>query len=188
MMTSDKNIFAVGDCSEKKDFFTKNKIGVMLASTATTQARIAGCNLFKKSARKDVGTIASYSTKIGELVLGSTGMTEKTAMQKGFKVVIGRAESSDRHPEKLEDSTRIKLKLVFSNLGVIIGGQVIGGDSAGEIINIISTAIQKKFHLRELENLQVATHPKLTSAPTGYPIIIAAQDALQYLKSDGREE
>jgi NADPH-dependent 2,4-dienoyl-CoA reductase/sulfur reductase-like enzyme len=182
LKTSDKNIFAVGDCSEKKDFFTKHSVSVMLASTATTQARIAGCNLFKKFVRKDIGTIASYSTKIGDLVLSSTGMTEKTAKEKGFKIITGTAESWDKHPEKLPNSSKIKVKLVFSNSGILLGGQVMGSESAGEVINVISTAIQKKFHLCEIEDLQIATHPKLTPAPTTYPIINAAQDALQHLK------
>lgn len=188
LRTSDKNIFAVGDCSEKKDFFTRKTSSVMLASTATTQARIAGCNLFKKFVRKDIGTIASYSTKIGNLVLSSTGMTEKTAKEKGFEIITGSAESWDKHPEKLPDVSKIKVKLIFLKTGVIIGGQVMGGDSAGEIINVISTAIQKKFHLCELEDLQIATHPKLTPAPTVYPIINAAQDALQHLKVKKNEK
>ena len=45
--TSDKDIFAVGDCAEKTDFFTQKQTNIMLASTATTEARIAGANLFK---------------------------------------------------------------------------------------------------------------------------------------------
>jgi len=182
LRTSDKNIFAVGDCSEKTDFFTREKISVMLASTATTEARIAGCNLFEKFARKNMGTIASYSTKIKDLTLGSTGMTEKTAVERGFKIIVGNAESFDKHPKNMPNTSKIKVKLIFSRPGIILGGQVAGGESAGEVINIISTAIQKKFSLSELEDLQIATHPKLTSAPTNYPIINAAQNALQKLK------
>jgi hypothetical protein len=32
--------------------------------------------------------------------------------------------------------------------------------------------------MTELETLQMATHPYLTSAPTMYPIVLAAQDAI----------
>jgi NADH oxidase (H2O2-forming) len=58
-----------------------------------------------------------------------------------------------------------------------MGGQVAGGISAGEIINIIGMAIQKRVSCTELETLQMATHPHLTPAPTMYPIVLAAQDA-----------
>jgi NADPH-dependent 2,4-dienoyl-CoA reductase/sulfur reductase-like enzyme/predicted CoA-binding protein len=179
LKTSDKNIFAIGDCSEKRDFFTKETTNVMLASTATTQARIAGCNLFEKFIINDTGTIASYSTKINELCLGSTGMTEKTAIEKGFKIVTGIAQSPDKHPEKLPNSSKVTVKLIFSELGIILGGQISGGDSIGEMINVVSIAIQNKWSLMDLEKLQISTHPKLTPAPTTYPIINAAQNALQ---------
>jgi len=59
-----------------------------------------------------------------------------------------------------------------------MGGQVAGGMSAGEIINIIGLAIQQRVSAVELDTMQVATHPYLTSAPTAYPIIMAAQDAM----------
>jgi len=66
--------------------------------------------------------------------------------------------------------------LIFSRQsGILMGGQVSGGMSAGEVINIIGLAIQQRVSATELETLQVATHPYLTSAPTMYPIIVAAQ-------------
>ncbi|MHA1582684.1 MAG: pyridine nucleotide-disulfide oxidoreductase, partial [Candidatus Baldrarchaeia archaeon] len=55
--------------------------------------------------------------------------------------------------------------------------QVIGGKSVGEIINIIGLAIQKGLTAAELCLMQIGTHPLLTSPPTAYPIIAAAEDA-----------
>jgi len=183
LRTSNKNIFAVGDCCEKKDFFTKERTSVMLASAATTQARIAGHNLFTKNPRAYNGTIASYSTKIGDLSLSSTGITERTAKEKGLDIITGIAESFDKHPANLPDSSQVRVKLVFSKkTKILLGGQILGGDSVGEMINILSTGIQKKFTINEIESLQIATHPKLTPPPTTYPIINAAQNALQHLK------
>lgn len=185
LRTSDKNIFAIGDCTEKENFITRSKENIMLASTATTQARIVGFNLFNKEKNKDYGTLASYSTKIGDICMASTGITEKTAKANKIDIIIGFAESFDKHPVKLPNSNRIKVKLIFSKKSEeIIGGQILGGDSIGEMINVISTAIQKRFKIHEIEALQIATHPKLTSAPTTYPIINAAQNAIQKLKNE----
>ncbi|MDA3823361.1 MAG: FAD-dependent oxidoreductase, partial [Bacteroidales bacterium] len=66
MRTADSNVFAVGDCAEKRDFVTRKSCPIMLASTACAEARIAGMNLFKLSAIKTFsGTISIFSTALG---------------------------------------------------------------------------------------------------------------------------
>ncbi|MFA4989379.1 MAG: FAD-dependent oxidoreductase [Candidatus Omnitrophota bacterium] len=179
MRTSvDPDIFAIGDCSCKRDFYTRKAISVMLASTATAEARIAGANLYQiKVIRENKGTIAIYSTYIDGLVLGSAGLTEKTAREEGFEIVVVSIDGVDKHPASLPGACKGKIKLIFSKQsGIILGGQVSCGMSCAQMINIIGIAIQKRMSATELETLQVATHPYLTSAPTMYPIILAAQD------------
>ena len=180
MRTIDPDVFAVGDCAGKRDFYTRKDIPVMLASTATAEARIAGANLYQlKVIRENKGTIAIYSTYIDGLVLGSAGLTENSAIREGFEIVTGQAIVKDKHPITLPLVSDIKVKLVFSRRsGILLGGQVSGGFSCGEMINLIGVAIQKRMSATELETLQIATQPYLTSAPTMYPIIVAAQDAI----------
>ncbi|NIA23703.1 MAG: FAD-dependent oxidoreductase [Proteobacteria bacterium] len=177
MRTSDKNIFAVGDCAEKRDFFTREHAPVMLASIATAEARIAGANIYDiKVVRINHGTIAAFSTYVNGLALGSAGLTERTAQNMGFEMVVGTSEAPDRHPGKMPGASKIHVKLVFSKKSkIILGGQVSGGNSVGEMINVIATAIQKKLTANEIATLQIATHPKLTAAPTVYPLVTAAQ-------------
>jgi len=179
MRTNDADIFAVGDCAGKRDFYTRKDAPVMLASTATAEARIAGANLYQlKVVRENKGTIAIYSTYIDGMVLGSAGLTENSARNEGFEIVTGTADGVDKHPPTLPGVSKVKVKLVFSkHSGIILGGQVAGGISCGEIINLIGVVIQKRVSFAELETLQMATHPYLTSAPTVYPIVLAAQDA-----------
>jgi len=179
MRIIDSDIFAVGDCAAKRDFYTHKEVPVMLASTATAEARIAGANLYSlKVIRENKGTIAIYSTYIDGKVLGSAGLTENAARKEGFEIVTGSTEAIDKHPPTLPGASKIKLKLIFSkNSGIILGGQVAGGISCGEIINLIGIAIQKRMSFVELETLQMATHPYLTPAPTVYPIVLAAQNA-----------
>ena len=180
MRTSDPDIFAVGDCVGKRDFYTRRDTTVMLASTATAEARVAGASLYQlKVVRENKGTIAIYSTYVDGLVLGSAGLTETSAKKEGFEIIVGNTEGVDKHPKSLPGANKIKVKLIFARQsGILMGGQVSGGISAGEIINIIGMGIQQRVSLTELETLQMATHPYLTSAPTMYPIVLAAQDAL----------
>ncbi len=179
MRTIDTDIFAIGDCVGKRDFFTRKNNPVMLASIATAEARIAGANLYKlKVIRENKGTIAAYSTYLSGLVLASAGLTEETARQENFDVVVGNAESPDKHPGTIPGSCKLLIKLVFAKQsGILIGGQVSGGNSAGEIINIIGLAIQKNVTINELESFQMATHPYLTPPPTKYHIVQAAMNA-----------
>lgn len=179
MRTADPDVFAIGDCAGKRDFFTRKDAPVLLASIATAEARIAGANLYKlKVLRENKGTIGIFSTYVGGLVLGSAGLTESTAKREGFDVVSGRAEVVDKHPSALPGANKVLVKLVFSRESeALLGGQVAGGISCGELINTIGIAIQKRFTITELETLQMATHPYLTPPPTMYPLVLAAQDA-----------
>jgi len=179
MRTVDPDIFAIGDCAGKRDFFTRKNSPVMLASTATAEARIAGANLYKlKLIKENRGTIAAYSTYLSGLVLASAGLTEETARKENFDVIVGRSESSDKHPSAIPGVSKLVVKLVFSRQsGVLMGGQVAGGNSAGEVINTIGLAIQKSISINEIESFQMATHPCLTPPPTKYHIVQAAMNA-----------
>jgi len=71
------------------------------------------------------------------------------------------------------------VKLIFSaDSLVLLGGQVAGAQEAGELINLIALALQNRMTAAQLETLQVATHPLLTSAPTVYPLITATMQAI----------
>ena len=73
MRTEDSGVFAVGDCAEKHDFFTRKESPVMLAPTACAEARIAGMNLYKLSAIKSFGgTLSIFSTALGENGFGGS--------------------------------------------------------------------------------------------------------------------
>ncbi|CAD5243644.1 NAD(P)/FAD-dependent oxidoreductase [Thermococcus camini] len=185
MRTSHPDIFAVGDCVEHRDFFTGKPYGLMLASTATFEARIAGANLFKlQIVRENRRTIGVYSTNVAGLTLAAAGLTEEAARREGFEVIVGYGKGPDRHPAKFPDTSMVTVKLIFSrDRGAILGAQIAGGKSVGEMINILALAIQKRLTASELYTLQIATHPLLTASPVGYQILQAAEDALAKLRA-----
>ena len=177
MRTENSDIFAVGDCSEKRDFFTRKPSMTMLASTACAEARIAGMSLYKLSAVKTFGgTIAIFSTMLGDTAFGVAGLTEDVAKCEGFDIVVGDFEGVDKHPGSLPDTNMQKVKLIVAkDSGIILGGEIIGGASTGELTNIIGLAIQNKMTINCLLTSQIGTHPLVTAPPTAYPIIKAAE-------------
>ncbi len=178
MRTSQPDVFAIGDCAEKRHFLTKRPVPIMLASTATAEARVAAANLYKINLVKSFsGTIDVFSTVMGDTCFGSAGITEEDAAKQQINTVSSTVIVDGKHPAKLPNNHKQAVRLVaMANSGIVIGAQVIGGIDAGEMINILGVIIEKRMSVYDLLNLQVATHPLLTSGPTSYPIIQAAQN------------
>jgi NADH oxidase (H2O2-forming) len=179
MRTADPDIFAVGDCAEKRDFITRRASGVMLASTACAEARVAAMNLYNLCSVKAFnGTIAVYSTAIDGTGFGTAGITAAAAEKEGFQIATGSFTGVDRHPGTLGDAHKQTVRLVVArNCGTVIGGGVVGGTSAGELTNVLGLAIQNRMSVTDLLTSQIGTQPCLTASPAAYPLIKAAEAA-----------
>ena len=183
MRTSDPNIFACGDCATKFSFFTGQPSTLRLASIATTEARIAGANLYEIS-RKNLGALGVFATALGDLTVAIAGVSEKGAKNCGFEVVTGEAEAPDRHPAGMPGTSKMWVKLIFNKVnGELIGGAVKGGPSAGELINAISACIQNRMRANDIAIFQIGTHPAVTASPIAYPLLTVAEAALKKMKS-----
>ncbi|OPL15248.1 MAG: pyridine nucleotide-disulfide oxidoreductase [delta proteobacterium MLS_D] len=179
---TDPNVFACGDCAEKASFFDGKPSGVMLASIATSEARIAGANLYSPT-HHNSGVISVFSTVINGMAFGVAGLTERCSEQIGAKIIITTAEAPDTHPGGMPNSCLTKAKLIFSkDTGVILGGSICGGKSVGEMINVVSACIMHKMTADDIVKFQMGTHPALTSSPIMYPIVNAACKAVLPLK------
>jgi len=175
---TDPDVFACGDCAEKQSFFNGRPVGVMLASIATAEARIAGANLYSPI-HNHCGAISVFSTVINNRAFAVAGLTERAAKQYNMNVVIGTAEATDTHPGGMPDSNLTKVKLVFAkDSGILIGGSISGGKPVGEMINVISACILHKMTANDMVMFQMGTHPALTSSPIAYPIVNAACKAI----------
>jgi len=176
MRTENMDIFAVGDCSARRGFISKVPSKVMLASTSAAEGRVAGSSLFGLKYLKGFsGTIAIFSTMVGNTAFSSAGITEKLARENGGEVVVGTFTGMNRHPGTIPGAHKQFVKLIaMSHSGQIIGGQVVGGNETGEMINLIGLMIESNMTIYQVMFMQVATQPMLTAAPTNYPIVMAA--------------
>jgi len=188
MRTSHANVFACGDCAEKISFFGGRPSRLRLASIATLEARIAGANLYGISREHD-GTVGVWSTAIGGLAMATAGMTEVEAKQNGYDSIAVSVDGPNRHPGGMPGAASTRLKLIFEkNTGVLIGGQVRGNESAGEVINIVSACIQKRMVAEDIATFQMGTHPALTASPITYPLVNAAEIAIARMRAEGKPD
>ncbi len=188
MRTNEENVYAVGDCSQTIGFITGRTDHIMLASTATAEARILGYNLCKIGIlRAFSGTLSVFSTELNGFAFASAGAIEQSAEAGNVEYVTGSFADVDRHPGALPGAKEIRIKIIVSpKNGEIIGGEIYGGKSIGEMINIIALAIQKFVTVYEMVSFQVGTHPLLTTAPTKYSLIKACEDAISKINCKQR--
>ncbi len=182
--TSEDDVFAVGDCSQTLNFITGRLDNIMLASTATAEARVLGYNLFGSKIKNSfTGTIGIFSTKIHGFTMAAAGINEKSAAQANIELISAKFSDFDKHPATLKSTWPLAVKLYVSpSDGHILGGETWGGKTAGEMINLIGMAIQKSLTVYELISLQFGSHPLLTSAPTKPIIVRAAESAVAEIR------
>jgi len=111
------------------------------------------------------------------LVVGSSaaGLTETRAREEGFDVITDVFEGVDKHPGKLPGAHKQMVKLIVGKeSNIILGGEVVGGLSTGELTNLIGFIIQNRMDVNAILSAQIGTHPLLTASPAGYPLLKAA--------------
>jgi len=100
------------------------------------------------------------------------------AKKEGFDVITGTFEGIDKHPGTLPCTHKQLVKLIVAReSGVVLGGEVAGGVTAGELTNLIGFVIQNRMTIDSILTAQIGTHPLLTAPPTAYPLIKAAEVA-----------
>jgi len=178
MRTSNKDIYALGDCVESTDFLTRTPTSSFLATTASAQAKVAAINI-SGGVRNFPGVVSPAITKIGDLSFGSVGINGEKALDLRIEVLIGNAQGFTR--EKVYKGAEIlKTRLIARKKDLrIIGAEVVSGECVGYIINMLTLAILNKNTARDLAELQFSGHPPQIDVPSNMHIIAAAEQILE---------
>jgi len=180
MRTSDPDIYAVGDIAQKRDFFTGRTTRAYFASIAVIEGRVAAMHIAGVNPSRGVeNVLPAYSTVAAGTALAAAGLTESMAKRLGLAVIPATVEAVNRHPGNLPGAARVKLKALFSKGDLrLVGVQIAGPESVGEMINYAAAAIQCGLTAHDVARLQLATQPLLTASPLVYPLQMAALRAL----------
>ena len=179
MRTNVENIYAAGDCAENVHMITKQPAVAQLGTTAVRMGKIAGINAAGGYATFP-GVLGSFVTRIFDLQVGATGLTEFMAKRSGMNVVTASLSGITR-AEYYPGHKSIRVKLVFdAETRRLIGGQIVGGEEVTQRINVLSVAIQAGFTVTDIMKMDSCYAPPL--ADVWEPIALTAEIALKKFK------
>ena len=167
MLTSDPDIYAVGDMIGVENFVTKEPTMIPLAGPANKQGRIAADNI---AGGNDAyrGTQGTSIAKVFDLTAASTGENEKTLIKRGL--VKGKDYESiiitqNSHAGYYPGAVPLTLKMLFSMDGKkIFGAQIVGRDGVDKRIDTLSAAMRLGAGVSDLKELEFAYAPPYSSA------------------------
>ena len=150
METSEKDVFAAGDCCMVRYNPAEDKRYIPLATNAVRMGTIIAHNLVEKKL-KYMGTQGTSGIKIYDLNIASTGMTEDVA-RATTSMNIASSEITENHrPEFMLTFDPVTLKIVYdAESRRIVGGQIVSKYDLTEMMNTLSVVIQNKMTVEEL--------------------------------------
>ncbi len=175
--TSNRNIYACGDCVESFEFNTNKKIFSQLGTTAVRQAKVIARNILGEKEKFSL-VLNNTISKIGKKYVGAIGITQNRAKELGIKTVSAKY-TGDVRAEYYSNKEKITIKIICNMKGDIIGGQIIGDSEVVGRLDLLALAIQKRVKLNEISKLETCYNP--ASAPIFDPLIIVADICLKKL-------
>jgi len=163
MLTSDKDVYAVGDAVEISDFVTGKSSNIPLAGPANKQGRVAADNICGLSS-KYTGTQGSAIIKLFDLTVAMTGISETTAKKQGLdadKVYT----LSPSHAKYYPGAREMSVKTIFEKAtGRILGAQIVGFGGVDKRCDVFASAIRAGMTASELTELELCYAPPFSSA------------------------
>jgi NADH oxidase (H2O2-forming) len=179
MRTNVEDVYAAGDCAESLNIVTGKPVCPQLGTVAVRHAKVAGINAAGGYALF-TGVLGSAVTRLFDMQIGVTGLTEFFARRNGIEAVAGAITSKTR-ADYYPGGTPIKVKIVVEKESQkVIGAQIVGGEEVTQRINSISFGIQKQMTVQELAKADTAYAPPLCE--TWEPMVLAAEMTLMKLR------
>lgn len=182
MLTSDPDIYAVGDAVEIKDFVADEYALIALAGPANRQGRIA--------ANAICGRDSFYRGTQGTSIVGLfgaavawTGTSEKALKRSGFldyeKIYLYPNSHAGYYPGALP----IAMKIIFRKSdGLLLGAQALGKDGVDKRISVLAGMLQMGATVYDLEEAELCYAPQFGSAKD--PVNFAGMIAADVLRGD----
>lgn len=181
LRTDDPDIYAVGDAIQVTDPVLGVPTQIPLAGPANRQGRMVADVIAGRPVTPYRGTWGTSIVKVCRLTAASVGLTEKALKRAGAayeKIYIHPFSHATYYP----GAQQMRLKLLFTREGRMLGAQVVGGEGVDKRIDVLATAMQAGLGVAELERLELAYAPPYGSAKD--PVNFAGYVAGNVLSGD----
>ncbi len=183
MRTEAPGVWAAGDCVESIHRLSGQRVVVALGTHANKQGRVAGINLGGGYATFP-GVIGTAITKVCDVEVARTGLSEAEAEAAGYRFVSAAVDSTTR-AGYFPGAQPIRVKLVAEKrTGRLLGAQIVGRNDAAKRIDVLATAIWNEMHVDEVLSLDLSYAPPFS--PVWDPVLIAARKAQDAVEAEFR--
>ena len=163
MQTSDKDIYAVGDCCEITNTITGKKVLAPYGDLANLEGRVAGENAIKGNIMTFPGTQQTGVCKLFDYGIGITGLSESKAQEAGIDFVKVINASPDK-PGFMSGKLLISKLIAEAKTGRILGAQCLGPGDVSKQLAIWSIAIKGKLTVDDMCNSDLPYAPPFSLA------------------------
>jgi NADPH-dependent 2,4-dienoyl-CoA reductase/sulfur reductase-like enzyme len=145
---------------------------VPLGTHANKQGRVAGINIGGGYATFP-GVIGTAVTKVCDLEVARTGLSEKEAGAAGFEYVSRFVDSTTR-AGYFPGAAPVRVKMTAERRsGRLLGAQIVGREGAAKRIDVCATAIWNEMTVEEVLGLDLSYAPPFS--PVWDPVLLAAR-------------
>jgi NADPH-dependent 2,4-dienoyl-CoA reductase/sulfur reductase-like enzyme len=153
--TSDKDVFAIGDCATVFDNAIQKTNYIALATNAVRSGIIAAHNACGTEL-ESVGVQGSNGISIWGYNMVSTGITLTKALELGYDAVATDYEDLQKPGFITDDNDKVLIRIVYDmKTRVILGAQLASHENISMAIHMFSLAIQEQVTIDKLKLFDV---------------------------------
>lgn len=176
-------VWSAGDCCESVHRLSGERVVVALGTHANKQGRVVGINIGGGYATFP-GVIGTAVTKVCDLEVARTGLSEQECREAGLTFVTASVDSTTR-AGYYPGAAPIRVKLTAERRsGRLLGAQIVGRDGAAKRIDVLAVCCWNAMAVDEVLGLDLSYAPPF--APVWDPVLIAARKAWEAVEADIR--
>jgi NADPH-dependent 2,4-dienoyl-CoA reductase/sulfur reductase-like enzyme len=176
LQTSNKNIYAAGDCADAYHVVTGEKTWIPLALRANRAGWAVADNVCEKLIELP-GIAGTAVFKVFDIEVARTGLTVDEAKHFGFdpvKVTIKTRSRAHAHP----GASKIHVHMIGdTKTGHLLGIQMVGKEGVAHRINAVAVALNNQMTVKDFCQTDLAYAPPF--GPTWDPTLTAANQLLK---------
>ncbi|NKF08689.1 FAD-dependent oxidoreductase [Clostridium gasigenes] len=161
MKTNIADIYACGDCIETFSSITGKAVYRPLGSTANKTGRIAG-DVVTGGKLRYRGNLSTGIFKLFDMTIGTTGLSEKEALEEGYEIVMCHNIKPDK-PSYFKGKEMVIKAIADKKTEKILGVQIVGYEGVDKRLDVFVTLITYGAKVDELFHLDLAYAPPFST-------------------------